>query len=226
MLYILYGNDLEKRKEKQAELSGGRLIEVFSVENFVPGQVLELIGSTGLFSEEKCIVLRDLYQLADSKQWLLDNRQLLAESPHTVILVEDSLTKTELKKWEKYSESFSFELAKSKGQEFNSFALTDAVGRRDKKQSWLIYQQALRHGKVAEELHGLIFWMLKTMLLVSYGSDHGLKPFVAKKAAGFARNYSPAELKKTSAKLVDLYHQSRRGGAPLELALEKFLLTL
>lgn len=226
MLYIIYGDNIGKRQAKVSELRAERDTEVFSVGNFTEGKLEELLATTGLFSEQKIIILRDFFTTATTKQWLLSAQKLLVASPHVVILLEDLLAKVELKKWEKISHIFAFEQVRIIGADFNSFSLTDAVGRRDKKQAWLLYQQALRHGKEPEEIHGLVFWIFKTMLLVANGKDHGLKPFVASKAAGFARNYSVAELKKTSGNLIDIYHQSRRIGAPLGLAMEKFLLTI
>ena len=57
-------------------------------------------------------------------------------------------------------------------------------------------------------------------------NELGLHPFVIKKAGGFAKNFSQEELEKLSRKLVTMYHDARRGGDELPVALEKFVLSL
>ena len=62
---------------------------------------------------------------------------------------------------------------------------------------------------VAEEQHGILFWQVKTMLLVASGETKGLKPFVVSKARKFTQNYSDNELRRLSDKLVTIYHDAR-----------------
>jgi len=52
-----------------------------------------------------------------------------------------------------------------KGREFNIFALTDALGARQKKDAWILYQKALGAGLSAEEIFFKIVWQVKSMLI-------------------------------------------------------------
>ena len=109
------------------------------------------------------------------------------------------------------------------------FAMTDALGARNQKRLWTLYQQALRHGVVNEELHGILFWQVKSMLLAALSKDvkeSGLNPFVYGKAKNYAKNFTLSELKKISSQLVTMYHQAHRGEVDFDIALEKFFLTI
>ncbi len=113
--------------------------------------------------------------------------------------------------------------------DFNIFALTDALGARDKKRAWILYQQALWAGLSAEEIFFRIFWQVKTMLIASRTKNVGetdLKPFPYSKAKSFLKNFRPGELEKLSEHLVVGYHQARRGQSEIETLIEKILLTL
>jgi hypothetical protein len=113
--------------------------------------------------------------------------------------------------------------------EFNIFALTDAVGARHKREAWVLYQKALASGMVAEEIFWKIAWIVKSMLLASRTADYSetdMKEFPYKKAKGYAKNFSPAELENLSESLVLGYHKARRGIGEIETLLEKVILTL
>ena len=121
-------------------------------------------------------------------------------------------------------------LKDSKGgakDEFKIFALTDALGARDKKALWTLYRKAVELGKVPEEIHGILFWQVKSMVLAARSKsagEAGLNPFVYGKAKRYAENYSGDELKAMLEKLVTIYHDSHRGVCDFETAMEIFLL--
>lgn len=116
-----------------------------------------------------------------------------------------------------------------KGREFNIFVLTDAVGARDKKRAWILYQQALAAGLSAEEVFFKIVWQVKSMLIASRTKSVGetdMKPFPYSKAKSFLKNFKPEELEKLSENLVIGYHLARRGEGEVETFVEKILLSL
>ncbi len=118
--------------------------------------------------------------------------------------------------------------AKPRG-EFNIFALTDAVGARDKRQAWVFYQKALASGMVADEIFWRVTWIVKSMLLASKtksSAETDMKEFPYRKAKGYANNFSPVELEKLSETLVIGYHNARRGIGEIETLLEKLILSL
>lgn len=120
-------------------------------------------------------------------------------------------------------------LVDKKGREFNIFALTDALGARNKKEAWTTYQKALAAGLSAEEIFFKIFWQVKSMLLASKTknvSETDMKAFPYSRAKSFLKNFKPGELEKLSEDLVIGYHQARRGEGEMETLVEKIILDL
>mgnify|MGYP001572694979 FL=1 len=118
---------------------------------------------------------------------------------------------------------------KSKHSDFNIFSLTDAVGARNKKKAWVLYQKALASGMVGEEIFWKIVWIVKSMLIASRTKDYSeteMKEFPYKKAKGYAKNFSKDELENLSESLVVGYHNARRGIGEIETLIEKILLRL
>ncbi len=112
---------------------------------------------------------------------------------------------------------------------FNIFALTDAVGARDKKNAWILYQKALASRMVAEEIFYRIFWIVKSMILASRTKsfeETEMKEFPYKKAKQYANNFSKEELENLSETLVVGYHKARRGIGEVDSVIEKMLLRL
>ena len=95
-------------------------------------------------------------------------------------------------------------LLDKKGKEFNIFNFTNAFGRRDKKQAWLLYQQAILAGVAAERIFFTLMWKVKSMLM--------------------ARKEIIWE--KLSEQLVIGYHEARRGNGEIETLIEKVILSL
>ncbi len=113
--------------------------------------------------------------------------------------------------------------------EFNIFALTDAIGARNKREAWVLYQRALASGMVAEEVFYKLVWQFKTLLLASRtksAEEADMKTFPYGKAKGFLKNFKPGEIEKFSESLVIGYHQARRGEGGIETLVEKTLLKL
>lgn len=121
------------------------------------------------------------------------------------------------------------EIIEKAGREFNIFPLTDAVGMRDKRNAWKIYEQALASGMVADEIFWRVMWGVKALLLTAKtnsAEESGLNPFVYKKSKSFLKNWKVEELEKLSESLVVGYHNARRGIGEMETMIEKILLNL
>ena len=236
MLYVLYGNDTDKVFAKANALvesllqkkPDASLVKV-SNETFEDSHLLEWVHEQGLFAQ-KCIVqFTRVFEDKGAKEAVLDSLKEIAESPNIFVMIEGTLDAKTLKKLEKHAtkvQEFS-STEKAGKQSFNTFALTDALGERNKKQLWVLYNQALMSGSVPEELHGILFWQVKSMLLAECSGSaqaSGLKPFVFNKAKRFAKNYTLPELQQLSHDLVTLYHDARRGKGEFETKLEVFLL--
>jgi DNA polymerase III delta subunit len=240
MLYVFYGTDTARLSYARDTLVKNLLVETpetsvhhIEGENFSIEECERLLVSQGLFSPSIIVILQSFLENEKARSFLEKNIKNIASSHILFVVQEKELPKALLTKCEKYSESVShFSIHESKKYAFNSFQLTDAVGKRDKRNAWLLLIKALREGKSAEEVQGLLFWQIKTMLLVKRARDNttsselGIKPFVFQKTHAFCENYTLEELCARSKMLVALYHEARMGGETLPLALERFVLTL
>ena len=172
-----------------------------------------------------------MFENSEAKDTVQDSLKDIAASDNVFVMLEGELDKKTLTKLEKHAykvQEFTSRLnLDGKKEVFNNFALTDALGKRDKKNLWVLYQKALMNGSVPEELHGILFWQVKSMLLAvgsKSAEEAGLKPFVYNKAKGFARNYTHDELITLSRDLVTLYHDARRGIGDFGVRLEQWVL--
>lgn len=118
----------------------------------------------------------------------------------------------------------NFEM-KRNGREPNFFAFADAVSERRKLASLTMLQSFIKEGFGAEEAFWKLWWKVKTLRLIDSGiKNHGLHPFVEKKAIQHLSNFKSAELKKISSELQDLFSGARRGEENFEEGLERILL--
>jgi DNA polymerase III delta subunit len=241
MIYLLYGSDTTKSRAKLHDLVASLIKKKpdashikITDETFDEAYLEENIIGMGLFSQKTIVEMVHVFRNKDAKEIILSRLKEIGSSDNIFVFVEGELNKGELTKFEKYSEKVQlFEEPTSAkapaGKDFNIFSLTDALGRRDKKQLWVLYTKAKMKDIADEEIHGILFWHIKSMiqaLSATSAKDAGLNPFVYQKSIGFSRNFTPDELKKISSDLVSIYHNARRGITPFESALETFILSL
>ena len=214
MIYVFYGTDgiLARQKmhalidallKKKPDTVYTRVTEEVWNDSTLP----ESVGSQGLFSE-KMIVLFDHLLETDAGDAILDSLDEIAASQNIFVFVEAALDKKTLVRLEKNAEKIQEcnqkENVVTRG---NLFGLADAFGRRDKKLLWVEFQMAKRQGARSEEVHGIIFWKLKSMLLV-----------------GSSRYFTKEELVSLSRALVCIYHDAHRGLVDFDNMLERFVL--
>ncbi len=204
----------------------------FDADTFTDSTLDEFVGSQGLFENKYIVVFDRVFLNKEAKEEIVKNIEAIANSSNIFILLEGELDKKTLgilsKKADKVQE-FPLKGKTEKKESFNMFALADAFGKRDKKELWMLYLEALRNDAAPEELHGILFWQLKSMIISHVSSDAktaGLNPFVFKKSKSFAKNYSLQELKELSSRMVAMYHDAHRGLVEFEVALERFVLGL
>ncbi len=181
----------------------------------------EIALGENLFGVLSVFILRDLSQHALFEK-VLDQS---SESRNDFFFLEEKVLKKERGLYEKRGIRIT-ELGASgeKKLSFNIFSLADAFGRRDKKELWLAYEEALSHAR-AEEIHGVLFWQLKNLALVKWDKGKGLKTFVLKKNLRYAQNFSDEDIKRLSRQFLKIFHE-RKNYSPLELELEKIILSL
>ncbi|GMQ95357.1 MAG: hypothetical protein BMS9Abin13_470 [Patescibacteria group bacterium] len=240
MIYFYHGTDTQKVRARahevldvlQGKRPGASLFKMDD-ESFNERELEELVFGAGLFEHKHIVFMDNVMREEGAIEFILEKIADIAASEHAFVVIQEKVDKKTLAKITKHAarvEEFSLPKAPhKKTDEFNIFSLTDALGRKDKKQAWVLLQKAIKKGVSPEEAHGILFWQVKNMMIArssSSAADAGLNPFVYKKALSFSNNFNDHELTSLSSSLVDMYHNARRGGAELSVALEKFILSL
>lgn len=237
-MYFFYGSDKDKAREKMNALTDALQkkkpdAELFRIdaENWSEAKLQELAAGQGLFNNSYIVQIVSLFENKEAKEIFIDRLEEIAGSPNVFIVLEGDTDKKTLLAITEIAEKVQEFPSKGekKKPEFNIFSLTDAFGRRDKKNLWVLFRKAVESGAVPEEIHGILFWQLKSMLVAASATSAGgagLAPFVFTKAKSFLKNYTEEELKKLSSKFVALYHDSHRGIHDFEIALERLILQL
>ena len=178
--------------------------------DFDENKFIELISSNSLFAEKFSVILNNVLEDKDIKSFIFNKLDDIKNSENIFVFLENKALKDTLAKFEKVeAEIKKFELSTGKiasVKEFNIFSLADAFGRRDKKNAWLIFQEAVAKNIAPEAISGMIFWKIKTLILSK------------------SKFFSDLELKKMSSKLISIYHESRRSNQEPLINLEKFIL--
>ena len=238
MLYVIYGTDIEKArekshalfealKEKKPDASAGTITS----EEITLDRLDELTQTQGLFENKQIIFMDRTLENKDVREVMLEKIDAIAESPNIFIFFEGKLTKDILRKLEKRAEKITeYEAAEEKKKEVgNFFALADALGQKDKKSLWLLLREALDGDAAPEEIHGILFWQAKSLALAAKASsaaEAGLNPFVYGKAKRYLANFKDGEIESLASNLVGMYHKAHRGEVDFEIELEKLALDL
>ena len=233
MIQLFYGNDTSKVRTdafaKVSELAGADA-EVVTIDgdSYQSGVLQDIAGASSLFGGETIYVLDTPSSSKEFAEAVADNLELLAESGNQFVAIEGGLLAADKKRWQKHVSEME-ECKAEAGERFNTFAMADALARKDKKSLWLLLQDAKAAGQSAEEIIGVLWWQLKTLRLAaaaSSASDAGLKDFPYNKAKRSLSNFKDGELAKMSHSLLTLYHEGHAGLADIDEALERWLLTL
>lgn len=236
MLYVIYGTDTQKSRRKLSDLieslqkkrPDASLFRLTS-ENWNEGALDELIQGQGLFLPKYIIVLDQLLAGAESKEVVMDRIKELHKAEHICILFEEKIKAADLKILEKNSEKIQEygEVKETKKEAPKTFALSDAISMKDSKKAWMVFQELMQEGAVAEEIHGVLWWQFKSIFLASKtrsAKEAGLAPFVYQKSSRAAGVWTGEELDKVLEKLFVMYHKAHRGEIEFNLELERFLL--
>lgn len=233
MLKVYCGSDVEKVRSatleyvKDEETKGFRVSRIDG-ENYLDGMVTDALGATSLFGESELYLIDSPKSEAVLHEEVSNNLEAMAESTNIFVIIEGTLLAPEKKKYQKHAEAL--EEYKSAGQErFNVFSIAEALARKDRKTMWVLLEKARREGIPDEETIGILWWQLKTMKLASMtnsAEEAGVKDYPYKKAKSALNNYPKEKLEETIQRLLTVYHEGHSGQRPLDLALEKFVLTV
>lgn len=247
MYYLIYGDDkIKARMVAQKTVAAGKIKHneagffKLTSENFTADKLDEQIGSQGLFYDKALIFLDNLCEEEESGVVLVKRLKDIKESPNFFVILEGKLNKAELEKFKKYAEKTEEfkkvekklnkkELLAQKGEKIDFFEFANALGEKDKKKLWTLYQDALAESVPAEEVHGIFFWQVKAMLAAIKSKDAveaGLNPYVYSKSKSYAKGYGEDKLKQMSQALFEMYHEAHRGKTDFHIALERFILEI
>ncbi len=232
MLHVFYGNDIVRvRLQALAfvdEVKAEAEVMPIEADGYAPGLLQEIAGGQSLFGDQRLFILDNWSDNAEAYEALGQELEQLAASNQHFVVIEGALLAAEKKKFEKWADSME-ENKKAADRGFNSFALADALAKRDKKTLWLLWNEAILAGKSAEELSGILWWQLKTMRLAALGKsadEVGLKEYPFTKAKRSLTKFKPGELEEMSRGLLRVVNESRLGGLDTTLAMERWILKL
>ncbi|MGB0925393.1 MAG: hypothetical protein ACPGTS_01650 [Minisyncoccia bacterium] len=228
MIHLVTGNKNQSRAyiHNLATQQGLDISKAYNLydNDFAQGSFQEIVPvHTGLFGERELYVIHNSVRNLDIKNIL----KQYAESDHVIVFREDSVLKKDLIQFQKidaHVEQFEKE-QKPEVKKYNTFALADLLGARDKKNLWLGYRQAITQTS-AEEIHGILFWQVKNLALVKTSNTNpGMNNFVFSKNQQFAKKYTLAEIQALAERLTYMFH-TRDTYRTLEIDLEQFILEL
>jgi len=231
MLAVFFGSDQSKvRSEAHKYIEGvikdGQLLARIEADVYESGQILSLLSSVALFGVGAVYLMDTLSDDKIAYDELIAQLESLASSVDTFVVIERDLKISEQKKFSKHTSSIN-EFKKVKEDKFNSFALADALLNKDRKQLWILLQEAKMNNLSAEEMVGILWWQLKTLRmagLTTSADEAGVKDYPYNKSKRALRNFKEGELENLSFKLLQLYHDGHAGKRDINLALEEWVL--
>lgn len=233
MYYVFFGNDTVGVRKKAYECIGGFEKKGFEVvridlESFNVGVLGDSIGAVSLFGGDTLYVVDTPSGDTAFYEGVVDKLSDLGQSSNTFVVIEEKLLAPEKKKFAKHAEEIE-EIKSDAPVRFNSFGMAEALARKDKKTLWMLLQEARTEGLSPEEIIGMLWWQLKALRLAqktNSASEAGMKDFPYNKAKQALSSFREGELEKISHKLLSVYHDGHLGKRDIDLALEKWTLTM
>ena len=212
MLYLFSGDDAKNKilnYEKFLKFIP-KSTEIFFINrnDFDTTRIESFYSGASLFSTLSAVIFQDIFEYAETRDFVLDKLKLMGESNNSFIFLEGKLNKSILDAFKKARAELNvFELPKEKKEKFDSFLLANAFADKNKLNTWVYFRQAMDMEVAMEEIAGVLFWKMKDMLLK--------KNFV---------KFSEEELKTFASKISYLLPEARKKGLDAESAFERFLL--
>lgn len=215
MIYLFTGSDVNRARAKAFQwitASRAKAPDAYysrlSPEQVSEATLREALSMQGLFFSKTLVALDDPFSTAESADMVLKLLPELAASPNIVAIIAPKLLAARTKKIEAVAEKvFIVDAAAKPARGFNS-ALVNALAAKDGSALWKEIVKALRLGDAPEMVHGLLHWKARDMMQKG------------------GRSWTPDEARRLSRDLIVLLSDSRGRDLPLNLALERFALSL
>lgn len=233
MLHVYCGNDTIAVRQKAFAFVGeeeAKNVRVHRVdaENYAPGVLTDALGAVSLFGEQELYLFDTPSNHKDFAAEVTDSLSAMAESSNTFVVIEGALLAPQKKPYQKHAAGFE-EIKAAASERFNAFSMADALARKDKRSLWLLLQQAKLAGLSEEEIIGTLWWQLKALrlsALTTSAAEAGMKDYPYKKAKGALGKFKPGEVETLSQTLLEVYHHGHGGVRDIDLALERWVLTV
>lgn len=235
MINAFIGTDTQKAREamraavdRECAQSSDILVTRFTDVAFDAEVAGEALGAQNLFGGGNIVVFESLLDHPLGEEFY---RTMLPKTQNTVFLRETEGNKEFLVFLSRIATVSEFVPVKKFKKPENSFAIADAIGARNKKTAWVEFEKVRRQGAAMEEVHGTIFWAVKSMYIVATQTKEeamatGMKDYTYRTYLDFSKKYLVAELREKLGELKEMYHRAHRGEGELETGLELFLLKL
>ena len=183
MIYFYFGSDFDNARKKAkvtvdsllSKKPDATLIKIGD-EDIKEDRIAELVGGQALFSSKYIVYFYKTFDNKKNREIILKSIKEISKSDNIFIFAEGKLDAGAVTKIGKSAEKIQ-EFTKPEktlnkkeklaliGEKIDFFEFADALGRRDKRGLWVLYQDALAEQVPAEEVHGIFFWQVKSMLL-------------------------------------------------------------
>ena len=226
MLTVISGKGSLKAKKIREEiekLNKNGFSVVRKDDSVSGGELTEYAKSNGLFGDKFAVYVSGFDGNGELTAFLIKEKEMFVSSDTPFLFEGTKLPKGDEKELAEYITVFE-----EADERENFFPLADALGARNKRLAWAKLTEALERAS-PEEIHGILWWQVKSMKLVAGDSVKspeavGMKPFVFKKMKTAAANFSEKEITGMSSDLFRMYHNAHLGKGELGLLLEKFVL--
>ncbi len=233
MLYVFVGNDVvgvRNRVHAFFESKGVAPSEVERVacESYQVGMFSSLVEDQSLFGDTSPVLLDFLFEDEEIAVEVEKFLEAFASSERIFVLMDQKPLVAREKLFKAHAKEYSAIQAKAKEAHFNTFALADALLKRDKKSLWVLLARAKQAGVEGEAIIGILFWQLKMLRLAEStknAEEAGVKEFPYTKAKGALRLFPKKDLVDLSEKLLTVYHDGHFG-SDLEVGLERWALSI
>jgi len=233
MLHLFYGNDTINVRQKAHDFSGveekkGVKVERIEIDNYAEGVFADPVGAVSLFGEKTLYIIDTPSGKTEMYDDVIHHLEAFAASENTFVIIEEALLAPQKKKFEKHVATIE-EYKAEASERFNAFGMADSLSKKNKKTLWLQLQDAKQANLSAEEIIGTLWWQLKSMRLAkntNSAAEAGMKDFPYNKAKRALGVFKEGELEKLSRGLLTVYHDGHLGKVDIDIALERWMLTL
>lgn len=233
MLYLSVSTQPSARERvhvNMAQISPANVPTRITAEDVIACDMVALAGTQELFGGTLCFFFDGAFTTAAARERVVEHARTLAQSPNHFFILETALDAATIKAISKHATHTDIEKTnEAKERSGGFFSVSDALGSRDRKKLWVEIVRAHALGAAPEEIHGVMWWGVKNMLLAREArtaQDVGLNPFVFNKAKSYAANFKGDELQKLADEVSTLLYRARSRNIDAAIALERFALTV